>query len=85
MDLLELVEGKNSTFILIFEGRKRVSPYTTRDGKRMLDGAGDILLQGNNVWADQDIMPNLFRMMRVMIDYLSYRKSDILLVDCDAR
>lgn len=72
-------EGKNSTYHLIFGRSKNVlGPYTTQDGKRMLDGAGDILLQGNNVWAGpghnaefvQDDEGNDW------IIYHAYRKSD---------
>lgn len=45
-------EGKNSTYHLIFGRSKDVlGPYVTQDGKRMLDGAGDLLLQGNSKWA----------------------------------
>ena len=45
-------EGKKSTYHLIF-GRSEnlLGPYVTQEGKRMLDGAGDLLLQGNNSWA----------------------------------
>lgn len=44
--------GVQSTYHLIF-GRSTsvLGPYVTQAGKRMLDGAGDILLQGNNTWA----------------------------------
>lgn len=45
-------EGKYSTYHLIFGKSKNVlGPYVTKDGKRMLDGAGDLLLQGNTTWA----------------------------------
>lgn len=45
-------EGKTSTYHLIFGRSKNVlGPYVTQDGKRMLDGAGDLLLQGNSKWA----------------------------------
>jgi len=45
-------EGKLSTYHLIFGKSKNVlGPYMTKDGKRMLDGAGDLLLQGNDTWA----------------------------------
>lgn len=44
-------EGKHSTYHLIFGRSKNVlGPYVTKDGKRMLDGAGDLLLQGNDTW-----------------------------------
>ncbi len=44
--------GKSSTYHLIFgRSEKLLGPYVTQDGKRMLDGAGDLLLQGNNSWA----------------------------------
>ncbi len=43
--------GKSSTYHLIFGRSENVlGPYVTQDGKRMLDGAGDLLLQGNNIW-----------------------------------
>ena len=45
-------EGKQSTYHLIFGKSKNVlGPYMTKEGKRMLDGAGDLLLQGNDTWA----------------------------------
>lgn len=72
-------EGKLSTYHLIFGRSKDVlGPYVTQDGKRMLDGAGDLLLQGNNTWAGtghnaefvQDDEGNDW------IIYHAYRKSD---------
>jgi len=44
--------GSKSTYHLIM-GRSRavLGPYVTRKGKRMLDGAGDLLLKGDSVWA----------------------------------
>lgn len=72
-------EGSKSTYHLIF-GRSEnlLGPYVTQDGKRMLDGAGDLLLQGNNKWAGtghnaefvQDDEGNDW------IIYHAYRKSD---------
>ncbi|RNC64033.1 family 43 glycosylhydrolase [Proteiniphilum sp. X52] len=45
-------EGKKSTYHLIFGRSENVlGPYVTQEGKRMLDGAGDLLLQGNDAWA----------------------------------
>jgi len=72
-------EGDKSTYHLIFGKSKDVlGPYVTQDGKRMLDGAGDVLLQGNNMWAGtghnaefvQDDEGNDW------IIYHAYRKSD---------
>lgn len=45
-------EGNKSTYHLIFGRSKNVlGPYVTQDGKTMVDGAGDLLLQGNGRWA----------------------------------
>ena len=45
-------EGSASTYRLIVGRSSSVlGPYLTQDGKRMLDGAGDLLLQGNDTWA----------------------------------
>ena len=44
-------EGNKSTYHLIYGRSKDVlGPYVTQSGQRMLDGAGDLLLQGNNTW-----------------------------------
>lgn len=45
-------EGKSSTYHLIFGRSENVlGPYVTQDGESMLNGAGDLLLQGNNIWS----------------------------------
>ncbi|MBK5720904.1 family 43 glycosylhydrolase [Dysgonomonas sp. Marseille-P4677] len=72
-------EGKNSTYHLIFGRSKNVlGPYVTKDGKRMLDGAGDILLQGNNIWAGTGHNAEFVKDDEGSdwIIYHAYRKSD---------
>lgn len=45
-------EGSKSTYHLIMGRSKNVlGPYVTQEGKNMLDGAGDLLMQGNETWA----------------------------------
>ncbi|WP_080903135.1 family 43 glycosylhydrolase [Parabacteroides sp. Marseille-P3160] len=72
-------EGKLSTYHLIFGRSINVlGPYVTQDGKRMLDGAGDLLLQGNNTWAGTGHNAEFVKddEGNDWIIYHAYRKSD---------
>lgn len=45
-------EGVNSTYQVIYGRSKNLfGPYTTKEGKNMLDGAYDVLLHGSNLVA----------------------------------